>query len=223
MTKLVIFDLDGTLCNSIADLGQACNHALEAFRLPLHTMEEYRQMVGNGINRLIERALPPDKQSLPENERAALVQQLRTCFVAYYDAHCCDLTKPYEGIQEVLAACSRQHIQMAVASNKYQAAAERIVRHFFPDRFQWIQGEQPGVPRKPDAECIHRIMASSQIGPQQTLYVGDSLVDIQTARNTGLPVVACSWGFCPRQTLEEALPDYLIDTPIDLIPLLTEK
>ncbi len=220
MTKLVIFDLDGTLCNSIADLGHACNHALQAFQFPVHAMDEYPRMVGNGINRLIERALPVKEQSLPEDERAALVQQLRTCFIAYYDAHCCDFTQPYEGIQEVLAACKQNHILMAVATNKYQAAAERIVRHFFPNRFNLIHGEQEGVPRKPDPESVRRIMAALHAEPEQTVFVGDSLVDIQTAGNAGLSVIACSWGFCPRQKLENAQPNYLIDDPLALVPLL---
>ena len=140
---LVIFDLDGTLINTIDDLGQACNYALSACGFPTHKIEDYPRLVGNGINRLIERALPEEHR----NEETVL--RLREYFVPYYDEHNCDLTRPYDGIPELLKALKAAGHTLAVASNKYQAATEKIVEHFFPGIFDVVLGERVGTPRKP--------------------------------------------------------------------------
>lgn len=211
---LIIFDLDGTLINTIDDLGQACNHALSACGFPTHTIEEYPRLVGNGINKLIERALPEQHR----NETTVL--RLREYFVPFYDKHNCDLTRPYNGIPELLKALKAAGHTLAVASNKYQAATEKIVAHFFPNTFDVVLGERVDVPRKPDPQIVWDILASlpSTINHQpSTLYVGDSLVDAATAKAANLPFVACTWGFCTKEQLLTAQPDYMITHPLELL------
>ena len=211
---LIIFDLDGTLINTIDDLGQACNHALSACGFPTHTIEDYPRLVGNGINKLIERALPEQHR----NETTVL--RLREYFVPFYDKHNCDLTRPYNGIPELLKALKAAGHTLAVASNKYQAATEKIVAHFFPNTFDVVLGERVDVPRKPDPQIVWDILASlpSTINHKpSTLYVGDSLVDAATAKAANLPFVACAWGFCTKEQLLTAQPDYMITHPLELL------
>lgn len=209
---VVIFDLDGTLINTIGDLGAACNYALSAAGYPPHAAEEYPHLVGNGINKLIERALPSSAKDTPAHTEAA-IQRVRDEFVPYYNLHSCDHTFPYEGIPELLLTLKQQGCKLAVASNKYQEATAAIINHFFPDLFDIVFGERSGVPRKPNPQVVYDIRAF--LTDSEVLYVGDSLVDIQTARNAGVPVVACSWGFVAREELEAARPDFLIDHPAE--------
>ena len=211
---LIIFDLDGTLINTIDDLGQACNHALSACGFPTHTIEDYPRLVGNGINKLIERALPEQHR----NETTVL--RLREYFVPFYDKHNCDLTRPYNGIPELLKALKAAGHTLAVASNKYQAATEKIVAHFFPNTFDVVLGERVDVPRKPDPQIVWDILASlpsTKNHKPSTLYVGDSLVDAATAKAANLPFVACTWGFCTKEQLLTAQPDYMITHPLELL------
>ena len=209
---IIIFDLDGTLLNTIDDLGYACNYALEQTGYPTYPIEAYPAKVGNGINNLIRRALPAAEQT-EEN-----VLRVREYFVPYYNAHNCDFTRPYEGIEELLASLKAQGHRLAVASNKYQAATEKIVTHFFPGVFDVILGEREGVERKPNPQIVFDIIQSlspfaSHLSP---LYIGDSLVDFETAKNAEVPFVACSWGFVARERLVEAGIKTIIDKPEQL-------
>ena len=214
---LLIFDLDGTLINTIDDLGQACNHALSACGFPTHKIEDYPRLVGNGINKLIERALPE------EHRNEATVLRLREHFVPFYDQHNCDLTLPYDGIPELLQTLKAAGHTLAVASNKYQAATEKIVAHFFPNTFDVVLGEREGIPRKPDPKIVWDILASfpSTINHKpSTLYVGDSLVDAATAKAANLPFVACTWGFCTQKQLAQAQPNYMIHHPSEIVQII---
>ena len=209
----IIFDLDGTLLNTIDDLGYACNYALEQTGYATHPIEDYPRMVGNGINNLIRRALPLDQQT-EEN-----ILRVRAHFVPYYNAHNCDYTRPYEGIPELLATLKAQGHQLAVASNKYQAATEKIVKHFFPGVFDVILGEREGVERKPNPQIVRDILHSLQPSAisLQTLYIGDSLVDRDTAMNANVPFVACSWGFVSREALIENGVMCIVDKPEEIL------
>ena len=227
---IIIFDLDGTLLNTIDDLGYACNYALEQTGYPTHRIEEYPRMVGNGINNLIRRALPEDERT-EEN-----ILRVRAHFVPYYDAHNSDYTRPYEGIPELLQSLKAQGHRLAVASNKYQAATEKIVSHFFPGIFDVILGEREGIERKPNPQIVYDILSSlsandsersvsandlsaqavCQSAGRSILYLGDSLVDRDTAANANVPFVACSWGFVSRQALIEAGVSRIIDHPAEL-------
>ena len=210
---IIIFDLDGTLLNTIDDLGYACNYALEQTGYPTHPIEAYPQKVGNGINNLIRRALPESERT-EEN-----VLRVRAHFVPYYNEHNCDYTRPYEGIPELLSTLKAQGHQLTVASNKYQAATEKIVNHFFPNTFDVILGEREGIERKPNPQIVYDILNQLSTVNYQlpTLYVGDSLVDMQTAQNAGVPFVACSWGFVPREQLVTAGIECIADTPQEIL------
>ena len=218
---LIIFDLDGTLINTIDDLGQACNHALAACAFPTHKIEDYPRLVGNGINRLIERALPEEHR----NEETVL--RVREYFVPYYDEHNCDLTRPYDGITELLQTLKTEGHLLAVASNKYQAATEKIVAQLFPNIFDVVLGERENIPRKPDPQIVYDIthslspiVQSAPHTPSPILYVGDSLVDAETAKAANLPFVACTWGFCTTEQLQKAQPDYMVNHPNEILGLL---
>ena len=207
----IIFDLDGTLLNTIDDLGYACNHALGQTGYPTFPIEAYPAKVGNGINNLIRRALP-------ESERTEeKVMKVREFFVPYYNAHNCDYTRPYEGIPELLKALKAQGHQLAVASNKYQAATEKIVEHFFPGVFDVILGEREGIERKPNPQIVYDIVKSLNCSTVQSLYVGDSLVDRDTAANANVPFVACSWGFVSREALVGNGVGRIVDKPEELL------
>lgn len=212
---LIIFDLDGTLINTIDDLGQACNHALSACGYPTHRIEDYPRLVGNGINKLIERALPE------EHRNEAAVLRLREHFVPYYDAHNCDLTRPYEGIPALLQALKAQEHTLAVASNKYQAATEKIVAQLFPDTFDVVLGERDGVARKPHPQIVYDILLDRS-DKSETLYIGDSLVDAETAQAAGVKLILCTWGFCTEEQLMTANPDYMVHHPAEILPIIEQ-
>ena len=161
------------------------------------------------MNRLIERALPEG-----EKEEETILR-VRAHFVPYYDAHNCDYTRPYEGIPELLEKLKARGHKLAVASNKYQEATEKIVARFFPGVFDVVLGEREGVPRKPDPQIVKDIMA--QLNRPLVNYIGDSLVDRDTAANAGVPFIACSWGFVSRDKLVEAGCTTIIDTPMELL------
>ena len=211
--KILAIDLDGTLLNTIDDLGYACNYALEQTGYPTFPIEEYPAKVGNGINNLIRRALPETERT-EEN-----ILRVRAHFVPYYNAHNCDFTRPYKGIPELLATLKAQGHLLAVASNKYQAATEKIVEHFFPGLFDVVFGEREGIERKPNPQIVYDIV--SKLSPLNakcsSLYIGDSLVDRDTAQNAHVPFVACSWGFVPRETLLRAGVTHIIDSPEEVI------
>lgn len=215
MERLIIFDLDGTLLNTIDDLGEACNHALAAYGYPMHAIAEYPHLVGNGINKLIERALPDGHR----DEQTVL--RLREVFVPYYNAHNRVYTRPYEGIPVLLTQLKAAGFRLAVASNKYDEAAKTIVEHYFPGVFDIVLGERAGVERKPNPQIVFDILHRET--EREALYVGDSLVDIDTARNAHLPVAACTWGFVDEDTLRAAHPDYLISHPSQLLNILSHE
>ncbi|MGN0310895.1 MAG: HAD family hydrolase [Bacteroides sp.] len=211
MKKLVIFDLDGTLLNTIADLAQSTNHALQSLGYPTHDTASYRFMVGNGINKLFERALPEGAKS-EEN-----VLRVRAAFIPYYNKHNADLSTPYDGIPQLLDQLQRQGLQLAVASNKYQSATEQLIAHYFPTiSFCAVLGQREGIPTKPDPTIVYQILEATGIAAADVLYVGDSGVDMQTARNAGVTACGVTWGFRPRTELEQFSPQHIVDFPDEI-------
>ena len=191
MKKIVIFDLDGTLLNTIGDLADAVDYVMRSRNLPEHTNAEYRQMVGGGIKRLVERALPKE---LAKNEQYVeeCVAQFRDYYVDNIDRH----TIPYEGIPELLQKLQRDGIRMAVASNKFQHGTDRLVAKFFGDiEFVAIEGNREGAPLKPNPEIIPKILRIADVQPADAIMVGDSGIDIRTALAAGIDSVGVSWGF----------------------------
>lgn len=212
MKKLIIFDLDGTLLDTIADLGTACNYALEKKGYRRHPLAAYPYMVGNGVRKLIERAQP--------DASATEVEELLQLFREYYDAHCTDYTKPYPGIPELLFDLNSRGIAMAVASNKYEAAAKRIVKHYFADiPFVGIFGQVEGRPVKPDPSVDFQVLLAHPTPKSETMHVGDSAVDIETARRACITSVGVSWGFRPITELRKAFADYIVSSPDDILNL----
>ena len=212
MKKLVIFDLDGTLLDTIADLAESTNHALKQLGYPTHNVETIRTFVGNGINKLLERALPLQKQT-EEN-----VRLMRSHFVPYYDAHNADLSSPYPGIVHLLEDLQEKGTMIAVASNKYQEATVKLVKHYFPTiNFIEILGQREGINVKPDPSIVFDILKKANVNKEEVLYVGDSGVDMQTAINAGVDVVGVTWGFRPRTELEGFQPMGLIDKAEELL------
>lgn len=215
MKKLVIFDLDGTLLNSIADLAAASNYTLSQLGFPLHEEKEYLRFVGNGIAKLLERALPPQERTEQTLSRAKAI------FLPYYQAHSAELTRPYEGIPALLQELSRRGILLAVATNKYQPAAQKLVNYYFPDiSFAAVAGQRDGLPVKPDPFFVREILTSCHISNADTLYVGDSDVDMQTAQNAGLCACAVTWGFRTRAELAAYRPAFIVDKPKDILDIL---
>lgn len=215
MKRLVIFDLDGTLLNTIDDLGAATNFALRVCGYPEHNLSSYPMFVGNGVLRLIERALPEDERS------AENVNRLREKFTEYYDIHCTDLTVPYPGIIEMLHSLKEMGVKIAVASNKYHSAVEKLIRHFFPD-IEWaaVEGQKEGVPTKPDPSIVFEILAKSPARKSKVLYVGDSGVDMETARRACVDSAGVTWGFRPVKELRDFHADNIVSSPEEIITIV---
>lgn len=198
--KLVIFDLDGTLIDTIADLGGAANEVLRVKGFPRHTLEEYRGMVGHGVRNLVRKAMP---EALQEDE--ALLDELLALFLDYYLQHIDERSRPYPGIPELLADLQAAGAQLAVASNKFQAGTEKLIRRMFPEiGFAEVLGGRPGAPLKPDPAIVETIRGQVGISAEETVMVGDSATDIHTAEGAGVGCIAVSWGFRPREALSEA-------------------
>lgn len=215
MKKLVIFDLDGTLLNTIADLAEATNYALQKLNYPTHPKEVIRTFVGNGINKLFERALPESERTV-EN-----VMRMRSHFVPYYDAHNADLSSPYPGIAKLLEELQERKVMLAVASNKYQEATQKLVRHYFPGiSFVEVLGQREGIPVKPDPTIVTDILQKAKVNKEEVLYVGDSGVDMQTAIHAGVDAIGVAWGFRPRTELEDYHPKGIIDEACQLFRFL---
>lgn len=215
MKKLVIFDLDGTLLNTIADLAHSTNYALNKLGYPTHEIEKYNFMVGNGIDKLFERALPEGEKS-KEN-----VLRVRKEFVPYYDIHNADDSRPYPGIPELLSYLQDAGIQITVASNKYQAATQKLIDHYFPEiHFTAVFGQREGIKVKPDPTVVFDILEVAKVTKEEVLYVGDSGVDMQTAANAGVTVCGVTWGFRPSAELEEFSPQYIVDTAEEIKRLI---
>ena len=215
MKKLVIFDLDGTLLNTIEDLGQAANYALERNGYTTHSMASYPYFVGNGVRRLMTRVLPEDAR---DDET---VDRVLGDFLEYYDEHCTDYTKPYNGMPELLQDLRDMGIAMAVASNKYQKAVDKIIPHYYPDiPFIAIEGHREGVNVKPDPSVVFAILAQAKTAKADTLYIGDSGVDMETARRACVDAVGVTWGFRSKKELVEYHADAIVNNPVDILTIV---
>lgn len=212
MIDTVIFDMDGTLLDTLDDLTDAVNAALAACGYPLRTKEEVRFFVGNGVGRLM-------KEAVPEGTSETDLEDCLQAFKAHYAQHWQDKTVPYEGIKELLTDLKARGIKLAVISNKYEQAVLQLCRDYFPGSFDTARGERAGVPRKPAPDAIYAILEELGTEKEKALYVGDSEVDMATAKNAGLTAVGVTWGFRDRQLLLERGADYIIDQPSELLVL----
>ena len=216
MKALLIFDLDGTLLDTVADLAASTNYALTQCGFPTHEAIAYNFFVGNGVNKLFERALPEEAKT-EEN-----ILHIRKHFLNYYGAHSSDLTVPYPGIPELLKELQSKGILLAVASNKYQQATEGLIQHFFPEiEFVAVFGQRENVPIKPNPTIVNDILALAKMDKSDVLYVGDSGVDMQTALHAGIDAVGVTWGFRPRTELELFSPKYIVDNANAILEIIT--
>ena len=207
-----IFDLDGTLLDTLGDLAASVNHALRTHGLPEHSIDDVRRFVGNGVRKLMERAVPDGAGNPLFDETFATFRQ-------YYMAHSLDTTRPYEGIPETLEALKARGCHLAVVSNKMMAATQELCRHFFPDTIEVAIGEDEaaGSRRKPAPDTVFAAFTALGVGKENAVYVGDSDVDIQTARNAGIPCISVLWGFRDRDFLLQNGAETFISTPSELL------
>ncbi len=211
MYSTIIFDLDGTLLDTLDDLANSVNAALAACGLKKRSREEVRSFVGNGIAKLMERATGDVSPAIRERALA--------CFKEHYGAHCEDKTKPYEGIIELLKECRARGIKTAVVSNKADFAVQRLVRTYFDGLLMAAVGEneEGGVRKKPAPDSLFAVMKALSATPEETVYVGDSEVDIQTAQNAGVDCISVTWGFKDREFLLQNGGTRLVDTPKEVL------
>lgn len=211
--KAIIFDLDGTLLDTLQDLAQSVNYALSKFGLPQRSLEEIRNFVGNGIGKLIERSVPAGSNKL-------IIEQVFSTFKAHYAIHSMDTTRCYDGINELLDELYSHGYKIAIASNKINSAVQELNNRFFNKYAICAVGECENLRRKPSPDLLLHCMKQLQCGTDEVLYVGDSEVDIETSRNTGIPVVAVTWGFRSIDFLKSLHPDYLIQHPLELLEIV---
>ena len=214
MYRTVIFDLDGTLLNSIGDLAAAANYVCRKNRWPEHTEEEIMGMVGHGIPNLVRQFSPADARS------TLMVLNTTSQFNQYYGCHNMELTRPYEGMAELLQQLKVAGAQLAVCSNKADNFSRAIVEHYYPGVFDLVRGNLNGMPTKPDPTVVREIMRDLDASYLSAMMVGDSSVDIQTGHNAGIKACGVTWGFRSRESLAEAEADAIADTPAELGKLL---
>lgn len=211
MYKIVIFDLDGTLANTIDDLADATNVGLTMAGLPTHPVEKYKQMVGSGIVNLVKRAMKP-----VEDEK--VFEIVKNGFDEYYKEHSIDKTSAYEGTEELLNELSKRGIETAVLSNKPDEFVAKILKKIFPNHnFTYAWGKKPEYKIKPSPDALNAILTLTGFSRNECIYVGDSDVDCFTAQNAGVKCCGVSWGFRGREELENAGADEVIDAPLQLI------
>ena len=217
MFKFCIFDLDGTVLDTLDDLANSVNWVCARHSWPTHQRDAYKYFVGNGMVKLLERATPE------QAKQPGLWEQVQEEFRDYYAQHKADCTKPYAGMEQVLNRLKEAGVSIAVLTNKPHAAAQPIMEQYYPGVFPVVQGAMPGLPVKPDPTLLLQLMERMGAQPGNTLFVGDSNVDIQTAKNGGLSSCGVLWGFRTRQELEGEGARFIADTPDDLLNIILEE
>ncbi|MBE5800026.1 MAG: HAD family hydrolase [Clostridiales bacterium] len=214
--KAVIFDLDGTLLNTLDDLAASVNAALAQHDLPVRTLDEVRAFVGNGVRNLIIRAMPEKGEAHP------MFQQVLDAFIAHYAVHSKDMTRPYDGIMDALDALLEKGAKLAIVSNKIDFAVKELSSLYFGKRMLAAIGDDPSRARKPAPDSVFAAMEILGVGADEAVYVGDSDVDVFTAHNAGLPCLAVSWGFRSEESLKTAGAEYIAHTPKEMLKIIDE-
>lgn len=209
----VIFDMDGTILDTLDDLTDSVNYVLEKFGIPTRTKEEYRLFFGNGIKYALRCAVPSDVSD-------DVIDEMFPIFKEYYDLHCLDKTKPYDGILELMKELKSQGYKMAIVSNKIDSAVKELNERFFAEYVSVAIGEKPGIKRKPAPDTVLAALAELGSSKEEAIYIGDSEVDFQTAQNSGLPCISVLWGFRDKDFLIENGATTFADTPADVLQCL---
>lgn len=211
MIKTIIFDLDGTLLNTLEDLMISTNFALSEFGFPTHSLEDIRKFVGNGVKKLIERAVPQD---CPQE----VMEKCLEVFKKHYSQNMYNHTKPYDSILEILKELHNRGLKIGVVSNKFDSAVKELCKKYFPNLIDIAIGQSDDVPKKPAPNGVFRAMKELSAETSSTIYVGDSEVDVQTAKNSNLPCIGVLWGFRDKKDLEGA--EYIISAPRDILKIV---
>ena len=206
-----VFDLDGTLLETLKDLAASTNYALRTHNMPEHSIEDVRMFVGNGVKKLIERAIPNGIEN-PQFE------DVYATFRQHYLEHNLDTTKPYEGIPELLAELKARGKKLAIVSNKFYAATQELARHFFPDTIEVAIGERENIKKKPAPDTVIEALRQLGASKETAVYIGDSDVDIMTAKNCNMPCVSVLWGFRDKEFLMEHGATFFVKKPCQLLP-----
>lgn len=215
--KSIIFDLDGTLVDTLEDISRAVNHALDDFRFPVHLKEAYLSMIGKGWRNLCTQALPAKSRT------DAMVQSVYETSYKYYEESPTAFSRPYPGILDLLTELQRAKIKIAVLTNKPDSLAKMIVADLFPARtFSFVYGERKGIPRKPDPAAVWNMLVELDSAPRENILIGDSEVDIETAKAASCHAVAVTWGFRDCSVLEKAGAERIINNPNDLMEIIRE-
>ena len=213
--NLIVFDLDGTLINSLEDLADSANHILTQHGFPTHPIDAYRYFVGDGVRKLIERILPLEERNV------AQIEQCRQEFVEYYKIHMEDKTSVYEGIIELLKALKARGLKIAVATNKVHIAVAPLMAKYFPGiRFDSMIGQREGIPVKPHPQIMYDILKETGCQSSEALHVGDTATDMQLAHSAGVTPVGVLWGYRPLEELQEAGAKFIIEKPEELLELV---
>ncbi len=215
MIDTIVFDLDGTLLNTLEDLTDSVNYVMEQYHLPMHRVEDVRNYVGNGAAKLIERAVPQGKENPFYEEMLAMYRE-------HYAMHCEDKAAPYVGIMELLEALKQAGYRLAIVSNKPDRAVKQLYRKYFQAYVDVAVGESEGIQRKPAPDMVYQALAQLSSDKSHAVYVGDSEVDVMTAANVPMPCVSVMWGFRTKEQLLLAgtKKERMITTPRELLPLL---
>ena len=206
-----VFDLDGTLLETLKDLAASTNYALRTHNMPEHSIEDVRVFVGNGVKKLMERAIPNGIEN-PQFE------DVYATFRQHYLEHNLDTTKPYEGIPELLAELKARGKKLAIVSNKFYAATQELARHFFPDTIEVAIGERENIKKKPAPDTVIEALRQLGASKETAVYIGDSDVDIMTAKNCNMPCVSVLWGFRDKEFLMEHGATFFVKKPCQLLP-----
>ena len=206
-----VFDLDGTLLETLKDLAASTNYALRTYNMPEHSIEDVRMFVGNGVKKLMERAIPNGIEN-PQFE------DVYATFRQHYLEHNLDTTKPYEGIPELLAELKARGKKLSIVSNKFYAATQELARHFFPDTIEVAIGERENIKKKPAPDTVIEALRQLGASRETAVYIGDSDVDIMTAKNCDMPCVSVLWGFRDKEFLMEHGATFFVKKPCQLLP-----
>lgn len=211
--KAIVFDLDGTLINTLEDLMDSVNFALEKYGFPKRSLEEIRTFVGNGMRRLVN-------LSVPNGTAEDISDACFEAFKAHYKTNCMNKTKPYDGIGELIEKIKALGIKTAVVTNKRQDSAQVIIRSFFGENIETVIGQIDGVAQKPEPDGVWLALEKLGVERKNAVYIGDSEVDCLTAKNSGLPIIGVTWGFRERKTLEENGADFIVDMPEEILNMI---
>lgn len=213
--KLAIFDLDGTILDTLEDLADSVNYALAKSGFPLRTIDEVRRFVGNGIRSLMERAVP-------QGTEIAAIDVVHRDFTAHYKVHCADKTRPYDGINELIMRLREAGCKTAVVSNKADYAVQELCVQYFPGMFDFVVGERAGIRKKPAPDSVNEVLSVLEMEKENSVYIGDSEVDLATARNACMSCIAVSWGFRTVDVLKENGAELIVSEPENIAEIILE-